>query len=94
MKISALQAMGDSEKQSYMRGQKTLEINPYHPLIQELKMKVHGNDMYVHALWHMSAGAPRTRRTCTRPDGPRMAVHKHSGNLLFCVCAVDLLSTR
>ncbi len=34
------QAMGDSDKQSYMRGQKTLEINPYHPLIQELKLKV------------------------------------------------------
>lgn len=32
--------MGDSDKQSYMRGQKTLEINPYHPLIQELKLKV------------------------------------------------------
>ena len=32
--------MGDSDKQAYMRGQKTLEINPYHPLIQELKLKV------------------------------------------------------
>ncbi len=31
--------MGDSDKQSYMRGQQTLEINPYHPLIQELKLK-------------------------------------------------------
>ena len=36
----SLQAMGDSEKQGMMRGQKTLEINPYHPLIQELKAKV------------------------------------------------------
>ena len=32
--------MGDAEKQAHMRGQKTLEINPYHPLIQELKAKV------------------------------------------------------
>lgn len=32
--------MGDSEKNSYMRGQKTLEINPHHPLIQELKTLV------------------------------------------------------
>ena len=35
-----VQAMGDADKQAYMRGQKTLEINPYHPLIQELKAKV------------------------------------------------------
>ncbi len=35
-----VQAMGDSEKNAYMRGQKTLEINPYHPLIQELKTLV------------------------------------------------------
>jgi HSP90 family molecular chaperone len=32
--------MGDSEKNSFMRGQKTLEINPHHPLIQELKTLV------------------------------------------------------
>ena len=35
-----LQAMGDSEKSAFMRGQKTLEINPHHPLIQELKTLV------------------------------------------------------
>lgn len=29
--------MGDAQKAAYMKGQKTLEINPYHPLIQELK---------------------------------------------------------
>jgi HSP90 family molecular chaperone len=32
--------MGDSEKNAFMRGQKTLEINPHHPLIQELKTLV------------------------------------------------------
>jgi HSP90 family molecular chaperone len=37
---SVLQAMGDSEKSAFMRGQKTLEINPHHPLIQELKTLV------------------------------------------------------
>ena len=37
---SGLQAMGDSEKSAFMRGQKTLEINPHHPLIQELKTLV------------------------------------------------------
>ena len=36
----ASQAMGDAEKNAYMKGQKTLEINPYHPLIQELKLLV------------------------------------------------------
>jgi HSP90 family molecular chaperone len=38
--ILGLQAMGDSEKSAFMRGQKTLEINPHHPLIQELKTLV------------------------------------------------------
>lgn len=42
-RIMKAQAMGDAEKQAYMKGQKTLEINPYHPLIQELKT-LHGRD--------------------------------------------------
>jgi heat shock protein beta len=41
-RIMKAQAMGDSEKSAFMRGQKTLEINPHHPLIQELKT-LHGS---------------------------------------------------
>ena len=37
-----LQAMGDVEKAAFMKSEKTLEINPYHPLIQELKKLVCG----------------------------------------------------
>ena len=36
----AVQALSNSGEQSYMKGQKTLEINPRHPLIQELKRQV------------------------------------------------------
>ena len=54
--------MGDSEKQSYMRGQKTLEINPYHPLIQELKTKVHFGAECARIAVCMSAGAPQTKQ--------------------------------
>mmetsp|Transcript_14050 Transcript_14050/g.42403 ORF Transcript_14050/g.42403 Transcript_14050/m.42403 type:complete len:949 (-) Transcript_14050:289-3135(-) len=42
-RIMKAQAMGDAQKAAYMKGQKTLEINPYHPLIQELKT-IHEND--------------------------------------------------
>ena len=35
-----LQALSNSGEQSYMKGMKTLEINPRHPLIQELKRQV------------------------------------------------------
>lgn len=33
----ALQALGDAERQSYMKGKRILEINPRHPLIQQVK---------------------------------------------------------
>lgn len=35
-----MQALSNSGEQSYMKGMKTLEINPRHPLIQELKRQV------------------------------------------------------
>ena len=35
----ALQALGDAERQSYMKGKRILEINPRHPLIQQVKDK-------------------------------------------------------
>ncbi len=35
-----LQALSNSGEQSYMKGMKTLEINPRHPLIAELKRQV------------------------------------------------------
>ena len=38
--LSALQALSNSGEQSYMKGMKTLEINPRHPLIVELKRQV------------------------------------------------------
>ncbi len=33
------QALGDAERQSYMKGKRILEINPRHPLIQQVKDK-------------------------------------------------------
>eukprot|EP00951_Prasinocladus_malaysianus_P001320 scaffold9070_cov38-Prasinocladus_malaysianus.AAC.1 len=36
-RIMASQALSDAEKQSYMKGQRTLEINPRHPVIAALK---------------------------------------------------------
>ena len=41
-KIARSQTLGDSEKSKWMRGQRTLEINPRHPLIIELKAQVCG----------------------------------------------------
>ena len=39
-RIMRAQAMGDSGERNFMKGIKTLEINPRHPLIQELRTKV------------------------------------------------------
>lgn len=39
-RIQRAQALGDSERAKYMRGSRTLEINPTHPLVKELKSRV------------------------------------------------------
>jgi len=39
-RIMRAQTFGDAEKYSYMAAKKTMEINPYHPIIKELKHKV------------------------------------------------------
>lgn len=36
-RIARAQALGDNEKAAFMRGQRTLEINPRHPLVRKLK---------------------------------------------------------
>ena len=35
-----MQTLGDSRAAEYMKGKKTLEINPEHPIVQALKQKV------------------------------------------------------
>lgn len=40
----AVQAFGDPSRMAAMRGQRTLEINPKHPLIAALKEKVAAGD--------------------------------------------------
>ena len=35
-----VQTLGDSRAADYMKGRKTLEINPEHPIVQALKQKV------------------------------------------------------
>ena len=37
--VSPLQALGDAERQAYMKGKRILEVNPRHPLIQQVKDK-------------------------------------------------------
>ncbi len=39
-RIQRAQALGDSERAKYMRGSRTFEINPKHPLVRELKARV------------------------------------------------------
>jgi len=34
-RIMTSQALGDSSEQSYMKGRKTLEVNPRHPIVRE-----------------------------------------------------------
>ena len=34
-----MQALGDAERQAYMKGKRILEVNPRHPLIQQVKAK-------------------------------------------------------
>lgn len=34
-----MQALGDAERQSYMKGKRILEVNPRHPLIKQVKAK-------------------------------------------------------
>ena len=39
-RIMKAQALGDTQERAFMKGMKTLEINPRHPLIEELRIKV------------------------------------------------------
>lgn len=43
-KIAKSQAMGSGDQASYMKGRRTLEINPKHPMIATLKAKVDAED--------------------------------------------------
>ena len=40
--VAAFQTLGDNERAKWMRGQRSLEINPRHPLIKEMKAQVRG----------------------------------------------------
>ena len=37
--LYVMQALGDAERQAYMKGKRILEVNPRHPLIQQVKAK-------------------------------------------------------
>jgi len=39
-RIMKAQTMGDARAQDYMKGKKTLEINPFSPVIKQLKIRV------------------------------------------------------
>ena len=53
-----LQTLADSRAADYMKGRKTLEINPEHPIVQALKQKVDSD----------SSGAQVRQRSCKRPE--------------------------
>ncbi|KAG7671739.1 hypothetical protein Ndes2526B_g07363 [Nannochloris sp. 'desiccata'] len=42
-RIARAQALSDSERSTFMRGQRTLEINPRHPLVRELRSRWEDN---------------------------------------------------
>lgn len=44
-RIMKAQALGDSGERGYMKGMKTLEVNPRHPLIEQLRVKVGGTSI-------------------------------------------------
>ena len=56
--IMILQTLGDSRAADYMKGRKTLEINPEHPVVQALKEKVDSD----------SSGAQVRQQTCEKED--------------------------
>lgn len=39
MTLKCMQAMGDNRAMEYMRGRRTLEVNPDHPVISSLKTR-------------------------------------------------------
>ena len=41
--LLCVQLMADQQSQEYMRGRKTLELNPQHPIIQSLKSTASSN---------------------------------------------------
>ena len=51
----AAQTLGDSRAAEYMKGRKTLEINPEHPIVKALKDKVEG-DAAGAKVWADSSG--------------------------------------
>ena len=55
-----MQTLGDSRAAEYMKGRKTLEINPEHPIVQALKQKVDSDasgakvsKVACHVHWHL-----------------------------------------
>ena len=70
----AAQTLGDSRAAEYMKGRKTLEINPEHPIVKALKDKVDGDAAGAKVRVHSLAVAPN-QLTC----GQELA-----GALLWC----------
>ena len=55
-KIAKSQTLGDADKLKYMRGQRSLEINPRHPLIKELKSQVSPRLVQCQCQWQVGVG--------------------------------------
>lgn len=81
-RIMQAQTLTDVSKQAYMRGKRTLEINPRHPIIKDLKEKVAENPEVSKEEVHSSADSCCCHLYDTEVRFPRPLVEEKNGPIL------------
>ena len=85
----AVQTLGDSRAAEYMKGKKTLEINPEHAIVQALKQKVDSD-----------AGGAKVRKYVSHDHSPSLGISAWPGQLrrrsasTLILCQATLLLCR